>query len=144
MECHLLWHFIISELHSLVFHHHFHHHFHVHYCRMYGYVILKSLRQHHCSNMLHTYVATKCTTNEFLFDTYVNNKLLNGMPSVVAFYYQPATVTYSLLFHYYFHVHSCMNMSCWKALGNITAQTCCLLMWPQKLNKLDDRKKIQF
>ena len=41
--------------------------------------------------MLPTYVATKCTTNELLFDTYVNNKLLNGMPSVVAFYYQLAT-----------------------------------------------------
>ena len=31
------------------------------------------------------------TTNELLLDTYVNNKLLNGMPSVVAFYYQLAT-----------------------------------------------------
>ena len=31
------------------------------------------------------------TTNELLFDTCVNNKLLNGMPSVVAFYYQLAT-----------------------------------------------------
>ena len=58
---------------------------------MYAYVMLKSLRQHHCLNMLPTYVATKCTTNELLFDTYVNNKPLNGMPSVVAFYYQLAT-----------------------------------------------------
>ena len=58
---------------------------------MYAYVMLKSLRQHHCPNMLLTYVATKYTTNELLFDTYVNNKLLNGMPSVVAFYYQLAT-----------------------------------------------------
>ena len=33
----------------------------------------------------------KHTTNKLLFDTYVNNKLLNGMPSVVAFYYQLAT-----------------------------------------------------
>ena len=71
------------------------------YCHMYEYVMLKSLRIHHCSNMLPTYVATKCTPNELLFDTYVNNKLLNGMPSVVAFYYQ----LHSLLFHYYFHVH---------------------------------------
>ena len=37
----------------------FHHYFHVHYCHMYGYVMLKSLRQHHSSNMLPTYVATK-------------------------------------------------------------------------------------
>ena len=58
---------------------------------MYVYVMLKSLRQHHSSNMLPTYVATKHITNELLFDTYVNNKLLNGMPSVVAFYYQLAT-----------------------------------------------------
>ena len=58
---------------------------------MYAYVMLKSLRQHHSSNMLPAYVATKHTTNELLFDTYVDNKLLNGMPSVVAFYYQLAT-----------------------------------------------------
>ena len=57
MECHLLWHFIISQLqlHSLLFHYYFH----VHYCHMYGYVMLKSFRQHHSSNMLPTYVATK-------------------------------------------------------------------------------------
>ena len=35
--------------------------------------------------------AVKHTTNELLFDTYINNKLLNSMPSVVAFYYQLAT-----------------------------------------------------
>ena len=58
---------------------------------MYAYVMLKSLRQHHSSNVLPTYVATKCTTNELLFDTYVNNELRNGMPSVVVFYYQLAT-----------------------------------------------------
>ena len=31
MECHLLWHFIISYIASLLLHHHFH----VHYCHMY-------------------------------------------------------------------------------------------------------------
>ena len=31
-----------------------------------------------------------------------------------------------------------------KTLGNITAQTCCPLMWPQKLNKLDGRKNFPF
>ena len=40
------------------------------------------------------------TTNKLLFDAYINNKLLYGMPSVVAFYYQ----LHSLLFHYHFHV----------------------------------------
>ena len=30
--------------------------------------------------------------DKLLFDTYVNNKLLNGIPSVVAFYYQLATL----------------------------------------------------
>ena len=58
---------------------------------MYAYVMLKSLRQHHSLNMLPTYVATKHTTNKLLCDTYVNNKLLNGMPSAVASYYQVAT-----------------------------------------------------
>ena len=54
--------------------------------------MLQSFRQRHSSNMLPTYVATKHTTNELLFDTYVNNNyVLNGMPSVVAFYYQLAT-----------------------------------------------------
>ena len=45
--------------------------------------------------------AVKHTTSELQFDTYVNNKLLHGMPFVVAFYYQ----LHSLLFHYHFHVH---------------------------------------
>ena len=35
--------------------------------------------------------AVSHTTNELLFDTYVNNKLTHGMPSVVVFYYQLAT-----------------------------------------------------
>ena len=58
---------------------------------MYAYVMLKSLRQDHSSNMLPTYVATKHTTNKLLCDTYVNNKLHNEMPSVMASYYQVAT-----------------------------------------------------
>ena len=35
------------------------------------------------------------TTNKLLFDTFVNNKLPYGMPSVVAFNYQLATVYFS-------------------------------------------------
>ena len=43
---------------------------------MYAYAMLKSLRQHHSLNMLPTYVATKHTTNELPFDTYVKTKYL--------------------------------------------------------------------
>ena len=50
---------------------------------MYVYVMLKSLSQHHSSNMLPTYVATKHITNKLLFDTYVNNKLLNGVSRIL-------------------------------------------------------------
>ena len=83
---------------------------------MYAYVMLKSFRQHHSSNILPSYVATKCITNELLFDTYVNNKLLNGMPSVVAFY---CGILLSASYIVYFSIIismstivTCMDMSC--------------------------------
>ena len=85
MECHPLWHFLLASyivylsiisISNIVI------------CMHMSY---RNLRQHYSSNMLPTYVATKHTTNELLFDAYVNNKLLNGMPTVVAFYCQVAT-----------------------------------------------------
>ena len=105
--------------------------------RMYAYVMLKSLRQHHSSNILPTYVATKPATNEILSDTYIKNNFFNGMPSFLAFYYQLRSYIHSLLFHHHFHVRSPLLSYVWicyveKLLGNITAQTCCPLMWPQK------------
>ena len=75
---------------------------------MYAYAMLKSLKQHHSSNMLPTYVATKHTTNELLFETYVcKKKILNGMPSVVVFYYQLAIWFISMSI-----IVICMDMSC--------------------------------
>ena len=79
--------------------------------------------------MLPTYAAKKHTTNELLFDTYVNNKVLNGMPSAVAFYYQ---LVYFCIIIFMSTNVICMDIPCQKALGNITTQTCCPLMWPQK------------
>ena len=86
---------------------------------------------------------------QLLFDTmYVNNKLPHGMPSVVEFYYQLATqFTFSLSFPcpliFCYNICTC-HVEMLRGLSNITTQTCCPLMWPQKLNKLDDRKNSQF
>ena len=50
----------------------------------------------------------------------------------------------SLLFHYHFHVHYCHNYVyiMLEGLSNITTQTCCLLVWPQKAKQttVDYRK----
>ena len=96
--------------------------------------------------MLLTYVATKHTTNELLFDTYVNNKLLNGMPSVVAFYYQLATCTWFtfpssfpcplLSYVCICHVERLKAASKLKHAAHLCGH--------KKLNKLGDRKKFQF
>ena len=105
--------------------------------------MLKGLRQHHSSNMLPTYVATKHTTNELLFDTYVNNKLLNGMPSVVAFYYQlatwftfPSSFPFLLSYVCICHVERLEAASQLKHAANLCGH--------KKLNKLDNRKNFQF
>ena len=64
--------------------------------------------------MLPTYVATKHTTNELLFDTYVKtNYVLNGMPSVVAFDYQLAMyIVYFSIIISMSSIVICMDMSC--------------------------------
>ena len=55
------------------------------------------------------------TTNELLFDTYINNELLYGMPSVVVFYYQ----LHNLLFHHHFHLHYCLFVICICYIGRL-------------------------
>ena len=49
---------------------------------MYAYAMLKSLRQHHSSNMLPTYVATKHTTNKLLRYRSIITSLLHASPRV--------------------------------------------------------------
>ena len=51
------------------------------------------------------------------------------MSSVVAFHYQ---------------LHSLLACAMLEGLSNITTQNMLPTMWPQKTNKLDDRKKFQF